>query len=284
LSGLESPFPRPYFDIKVRRFNVRVEKLKEVYSEVCKRVCEAVIEEFQLYVKAIKYTGHGSKYPAVARGESDSRSLINSLELSKNDDGSWSILVMNQVFLYQEWGFDLSGVEPDEAFQDLIWRWALAKGLVQIRNVGTAEFLINNLKRSKMSRAERKEHYLKFARLRPGSRRGRSEEWRTVDAQEVLQQIDWGTEAGEALQTMKLRLAQGVIKNNSGQDNQRLFLTTAKINVFEDRMRIKQIEIGVLEEYGFRGGYMVHPKDADVWVRKNPALSEKAQETMVAMR
>lgn len=229
---------KPYLqlDVKNYKFQWKTTGLEKAFNDISRHICCEIAAEFSLYVEQGHSPGVSStsKYPAVARGKEDMDSLINALEIRRTING-WGIVVVNKVWLYQEYGFDMKGRLPPREVAIKILQWAFQKGIVFHDNDGGFE-----ARERGTHKARRKGRY----------------GYTTVDEKERL--LDWNNyEASavwgdnKALDKFMWKLTQAVVRNSSGRMNRRLFLTTAYRSVVEDKARILGIMRDVMKSHGF---------------------------------
>lgn len=124
----------PFLELQVQshKENFKFDYLEDAYKEISFRICKEIVREFQSYIEKGKTPGVHSKsnHPAIARGETDPASLLNALEIVPDENGWYGIKVVNKVWLYQEYGFDMHGKLPGKFVVMRILEWAIAKGIV----------------------------------------------------------------------------------------------------------------------------------------------------------
>ena len=228
----------PYLTIDVKQFKMKwmTKDLEEAFSDISRHICAEVCAEFYTYVESGKSPGveSTSKYPAMARGREDMDSLINSLQIVRSERG-YAIQVVNKVWLYQEYGFDMKGKLPSREVAIKILQWAFQKGIVHFGEEGEFE-----VREGKILTQKRKGRY----GLMTTEVHERRLNWENYEASAV-----WGD--NKALDKLMWMLTQAVVKNSSGRANRRLFLTTAYRSVVEDKGRIMGIMRDVMAKHGF---------------------------------
>jgi len=222
--------------LKIKTSNIKwtgVEKLRRCYSMINEEILNHIIEEYQSYIDAGQAPGVPTyhKMSANVRGRSDPDSLINALKLKKvKESDEWAIEVVNKVWLFQEYGFDMRGKLPPKRVAKKILQWAIDKGVV--------EYLINKTKTDK-----------KTFRVRFTDKKRRKRDYKVLTEEDIEILDDDET---KELDRLMWALTKAVVKNSTGRQNRRLFLTTAYHTVVNDRELIKSIEIKWLRRFGFR--------------------------------
>ena len=231
-------YPNVMGRMKVKTSKIKwtgMDRLMKCYDEINSYLISKIIDKFKEYVRMGHAPGGDGVYkshPAVARGESDPHSLINSPRKRKGTKPTeWFIEVINKVWLYQEYGFDMKGKKVPGPVADRMLMWAIDKGIVEILvrpPEDTNKARVFKLRGWEFG-VHKEDQYRKFG----------------------LEELD-DTPYMKDLNRLKWIIADIVVRNNSGKDNRRLFLTTAYHNVLLNREFVKDVEIRFLEKWGFR--------------------------------
>ena len=195
--------------------NIRI-RIQEAYAEINKELAELIVAEYKMLIK---------QAGAMARGESDSKSLINALHVVQDPKRPFDfhIEVVNQVWLYQEYGYDMDGQTLPLGVAKKIFQWAVDKGIVGVlRSRHDIDRDARGRKRYKYAIKQRVSKY-----------------YERVDAEYVMEEED---EESEGLVKFMFYLAKLVVAGNTNKDNGRLFLTTAFQSITADKTLTKSIE------------------------------------------
>lgn len=194
--------------------NIRI-RIQEAYAEINKEIAERIVIEYKMLIR---------EAGAIARGSNDPKSLMNALHVVQDPKRlfDFHIEVVNRVWLYQEYGFDMKGKVPPPSVQKRILQWAIDKGIVGVlRSKQTLEHDTRGRKRHKYAIKQRVSKY-----------------YERVDEEFEIEEED----EDESLLAFMYYLTKLVVDRNTGKDNGRLFLTTAFHNIIADKALLKAIE------------------------------------------
>ena len=213
-SELRSKYKFDWLERGMVLHNIRI-RIQEAYAEVNKEIAERIVIEYKMLIR---------EAGAIARGSNDPASLINALDVVQDPKRlfDFHIEVVNRVWLYQEYGFDMKGKVPPPSVQKRILQWAIDKGIVGIlRSKQTLEHDTRGRKRHKYAIKQRVSKY-----------------YERVDEEFEIEEED----EDESLLAFMYYLTKLVVDRNTGKDNGRLFLTTAFHNIIADKALLKAIE------------------------------------------
>ena len=193
--------------------NIRI-RIQEAYAEVNKEIAERIVIEYKMLIR---------EAGAIARGSNDPKSLMNALHVVQDPKRlfDFHIEVVNRVWLYQEYGFDMKGKVPGLGVQKRILQWAIDKGIVGVLRSGhDLDYDKRGRKRYKYAIKQRASKYYERADV------------------DIIEE----DEEEESLLKFMYYITKLVVEGNTNEYNGRLFLTHAYWNIISDKTLIHEIE------------------------------------------
>lgn len=246
------------YKVKAVRYSEDLQYLKDAYNEVSQRICEAIVDEYKEYIQAGIAPGNPtplnakSNYPALSRGEASELSLINALQVVREPAGHFGIYVVNKVWLYQEFGFDMHGKMPPLPVAMKILDWAVQKGIVFVKTHLMEATVEGRTIQWKAIQGKQRQEIKPYRLGKPRTNPAYHGQWSQLTKEDVELIRFTGGKMSKKLNQIMWKITKAVVTNSKGRYNRRLFLTCAKMNVFSDIDRIRKIEFAVLGEYGFK--------------------------------